>query len=132
MKETTYKTHQKILGAMLIAYSVMAIIAGVSLLVAIDFIKLFIFEDNIIGFVTVFSRIVGFTMLGVSIPGCIAGAGMIMEKGWAKTFSLIMGLFYLWFFPIGTILGAYAIWFSAQHEIKDKQPVMASDLIKNN
>jgi hypothetical protein len=132
MKETTYKTHQKILGAMLIAYSVMAIIGAVSLLVAIDFIKVFVFEDDIINFVTAFSRIIGIILLVVSIPGIIAGAGMLMEKNWAKTFSLIMGLFFLWFFPFGTILGAYAIWFSAQHVIRDKMPVMATDLIKHN
>ena len=132
MKETTYKTHQKILGAILIAYSVMIIIGAVSLLVAMDFIKMFIDDDYVINLVTVFSKIFGIVMLVVSIPGIIAGAGMLREKGWAKTLSLIMGILFLLCFPIGTIIGIYAIWFNAQEVIKDKLPVLATDLIKHN
>ena len=131
MKETTYKTHQKILGAILIGYSFMVIIGAISLFVAMNFVKMFVEEDNVVNLVTVFSKIFGFVMLAVSVPGIIAGAGMLSEKEWAKTMSLIMGILFLISFPIGTIIGIYAIWFSAQQVIKDKLPVMATDLLKH-
>ena len=131
MKETTYKTHQKILGAMLVAYSAMNIFAAVSVIISLGFVRIFIDEPELIGMITLFSQLISAIMLVVSIPALAAGIGMIREKEWSKALALIVGVVYLLFIPIGTVIGIYSIWLSSQQIYKEKEPLYATDLVKN-
>ena len=45
-----------------------------------------------------------------SIPGIIAGAGLLRYQSWARILAIILALLNLPGFPIGTLLGIYAIW----------------------
>ena len=132
MKEYTYKTHQKILGAILIAYSAMNIFGAVTVLTAFSFIITFVHEPDIIPFMAVMSRIIGISLLVVSLLALIGGIGMLTEKEWSKNLSLIAGILYLIFIPVGTIIGIYAIWFNSQRIIHEKDPVYATDLVKHS
>jgi len=130
MRENTYHTHQKIIGALYVAYGALNFTAAVALLASINVVNIFVDEIEVIQLVTVFSRLIGSALLIVSIPAIIAGIGFLQEKDWAKVLSLIVGIIFLLFFPIGTIIGIYAIWLNAQTVIKDKEPRYATDLIK--
>lgn len=46
----------------------------------------------------------------LSVPGIIAGAGLLKFKQWARILALILGLLNLPSFPVGTALGIYTIW----------------------
>ncbi|HRG09986.1 MAG TPA: hypothetical protein PLJ08_15530 [Cyclobacteriaceae bacterium] len=50
-----------------------------------------------------------------AIPGIIAGAGLLNHKKWALTLALILGIFKLFSFPIGTAIGIYTIWVYAEN-----------------
>jgi hypothetical protein len=132
MRENTFRTHQKILGALLVAYGALNFTGGVALLASINVVNIFVDEIEIIQLVTVFSRFIGGALLVTSIPAIVAGIGFLQEKDWAKILGLIVGIIYLLFFPIGTIIGIYAIWVNAQTVIKEKEPRYAADLIKEN
>ena len=130
MRENTYKTHQKILGAILIAYGAINFTGGIALLAALNIVEIFVHEDEVIQLVAIFSRLIGGILLILSIPAIIAGIGYIHEKDWSKSLGLVVGIVYLLLFPIGTIIGIYSIWLNAQDIIKDKEPVFAEDLVK--
>ena len=50
------------------------------------------------------------------LPTLIAGIGLLVRRTWALIFSLIMGCLKLISFPIGTIIGIYAIWVFAEDQ----------------
>jgi hypothetical protein len=131
MKENTYKTHQKILGAMIIAYSIMNIFGAVAVLAAFNFLYAFVDEPDLMPFFAFLGKLVGISLLVVSVPAIIGGIGLLKEKEWAKNITLIAGIIYLIFIPIGTVIGIYSVWFSSQHIIKEKGPVYATDLVKH-
>ncbi|MBN8577224.1 MAG: hypothetical protein KF775_18995 [Cyclobacteriaceae bacterium] len=61
---------------------------------------------------------IGTLALGViiifSIPSLIAGIGLLNQQRWALTLALILGIFKLFSFPIGTAIGVYTIWVYAE------------------
>jgi Na+-driven multidrug efflux pump len=131
MRENTYKTHQKILGAIFIAYGVINLIGGITLLATLNIVNIFVDEPEVIQIVAIFSRLLGGILVATSIPAIIAGIGYLQERKWSKNIGLVIGIIYLLFIPIGTVIGIYSIWLSSQPVIKEKQPVYATDLLKN-
>jgi len=53
--------------------------------------------------------ILGFILLPVSILSIIGGIAVLREKAWGLTLILVMGILFLVFWPVGTIVGIYAI-----------------------
>ena len=58
--------------------------------------------------------ILGFSISGflllISLPGLIAGAGLLRFKSWSRILALIVAAFNLLTFPFGTALAIYAFW----------------------
>jgi hypothetical protein len=130
MRENTYKTHQKILGAIFIAYGVINLLGGIALLATLNVVNLFVDEPEVIQVVAVFSRLLGGILVATSIPAIVTGIGSLQEKKWSKNLGLVVGIIYLLFIPIGTVIGIYTIWLNSQTVIREKQPVYATDLVK--
>ena len=49
-------------------------------------------------------------LLVVSLPGLIAGFGLLAYKPWARILAIVIAAINLINIPIGTILGIYALW----------------------
>lgn len=45
----------------------------------------------------------------VSIPGLIAGAGMLARQSWGRVLGIVVSVLTLLNFPIGTLIGGYAL-----------------------
>jgi hypothetical protein len=52
----------------------------------------------------------------LSLPGILAGIGLFKRKEWARILTLIISVFNLFSFPLGTALGVYSIWALVQPE----------------
>ena len=50
-----------------------------------------------------------FIML-LSLPGVIAGLGLLSFQPWARVLGIILGVLNLFNFPIGTVFGIYALY----------------------
>jgi hypothetical protein len=59
--------------------------------------------------------VAGFIAL-VSLPGLIAGIGLLQRKPWSRIVALVVGFLNLINIPIGTAIGGYAIWVLLQDE----------------
>ena len=57
----------------------------------------------------------GFTLL-VPIPSIIAGIGLINRKSWARKLGIVMSVCFVFFFPVGTVLGIISIVLIATEE----------------
>jgi len=46
----------------------------------------------------------------ISIPGIVAGIGLLKFKSWARILALVLSIIYLLEVPLGTALGIYGLW----------------------
>ena len=49
-------------------------------------------------------------LLAVSLPGLIAGVGLLKFKPWARILGIVLSAINLINIPIGTIFGGYGLW----------------------
>lgn len=59
---------------------------------------------------TIVAFSVGGFMLLFAVPGFLTGWGLLKRKSWARILAIVMGFLNLLNFPLGTIMGVYAIW----------------------
>ena len=62
-------------------------------------------------------------MLVVSLPSILAGWGLLKRKSWARILTIILAVLSLPGFPVGTLVGAYALWVMLN---KDTAPLFQS------
>ncbi len=60
--------------------------------------------------------IAGVWMLAFAVPSIVAGIGLLKMKSWARILTLILGVFALFSFPIGTLIAIYTFWVLLQPE----------------
>ena len=48
-------------------------------------------------------------LIAISLPGIIAGLGLLKYRPWARILAIIVGALHLLSFPFGTALGVYAL-----------------------
>lgn len=103
-------THIKVLGWLHLIFGVFGL-----------FTALAVFGGTMLGsmFAGSISGMVGMGLLGsfaavfvalLSIPGLIAGYGLLKLRPWARILTIVLAIFELIHFPFGTALGVYALW----------------------
>jgi len=116
MDLSTLDKHRVILGWCFIAVGAFGVLMGLLALVTIAGGG-WISQDPEAMRVT---RIVGWAVavfIAVfSLPGIIAGFGLLKRRYWGKVLALIIGLLNVANFPLGTALCAYAVWFWLQSD----------------
>jgi hypothetical protein len=59
-------------------------------------------------------RILSFVAIGVTVlttlPALIGGIGLLKKQPWARILLLVVAVFDLFSFPIGTVIGVYTLW----------------------
>jgi hypothetical protein len=103
-------THIKVLGWLHIIYGLFGLLGAVAVFAATTFGSLF--SGSLTG---MFGGLLGGTIAAVvlglmSIPGIIAGWGLLARRPWARIVIIILSIFALIRFPLGTIVGVYGLW----------------------
>lgn len=63
------------------------------------------------GLIFVFLITFSITMILTSLPGILAGVGLLRHAGWGRILTIILSILYIPFhIPLGTILGIYSLW----------------------
>jgi hypothetical protein len=60
--------------------------------------------------------LIALCFLVIGLPAVIAGFGLLARKGWARPLTLVIAVFNLLAFPLGTVLGIYQFWVLAMNE----------------
>jgi hypothetical protein len=110
-------THVKVLGVLHIVISACGVFLGLFL------ILVFGSAGGIVGAAAdpdeaaIAIPIIGLTGIGLvsfillaSIPGLIAGWGLLKFRPWARILGIVVSIFALLAIPIGTIVGIYGLW----------------------
>jgi len=69
-------------------------------------------------------------LLAVSLPGIIAGVGLLRFRPWARIVTIVLSALNLMNFPLGTLVGAYGLWvmLSAETEPLFRRPAPPTSL----
>src|SRR5438552_18943906 len=110
-------THVKVLGAAFIALSAISLFAALFLALAVGTASAIVgsaadahdaaLAIPIIGIAG--TALVVFLVI-VSLPGLIAGIGLLKFRPWARILGIVVALLSLIHIPFGTIVGIYGLW----------------------
>jgi hypothetical protein len=107
-------SHVKLLGILHIVFGAIGLVIGLGVLLLFGGLAGLAgaHSDNflavpILGVIGVF---VFGLMLVLSLPGLIAGFGLISMRPWARVLGIVLSAIELLHFPFGTLLGIYGLW----------------------
>lgn len=109
--------HVKILGILHIVFGAMGVLGAVTVLLIFGGISAVVgvgaHSTDSLAAVPIIGAIGGFIfilVLALSLPGLIAGIGLLQLRPWARMLTLILSAFDLLSVPFGTALGIYGFW----------------------
>ena len=108
-------THVKVLAILYIVFGVLGTLLGLGFMALLSFIGLAGAASDpdawmampILG---ITGAALGVFLLILSLPGIIAGIGLLKYRPWARILTIVLSALNLMNFPIGTILGIYGLW----------------------
>jgi hypothetical protein len=74
------------------------------------------FPFSMIHFAGFLSAIAGMTTIALGAGVAAAGAGLLQYKPWARVLAIIMSIFLIFKFPVGTAIAIYAFWVLFSHD----------------
>jgi len=111
--------HIQVLGILHIIYSAFGIVIGALVFILFFGIGTFVGSipdvpppagEGVLAILMVIGLVIASLVFLFSVPGFIAGLGLLNRKEWARILALIVGFFDLLHVPLGTALGVYTIW----------------------
>ena len=108
-------THVKVLAFLFIIFGILGTLVGLGLMALLSVIGVAGAASDPDAWVAI--PILGFTgaalgafILILSLPGIIAGIGLLKFRPWARILTIVLSALNLMNFPFGTIIGIYGLW----------------------
>lgn len=110
------QTHVKVLGVLMLVLSALGLLTalGVGAMFGIGAMATVASGD---GDAALAAPIIGITgtvvtafLVIISLPGLIAGWGLLSYKNWARIVAIVLCVLHLFNFPFGTAMGIYGLW----------------------
>jgi hypothetical protein len=108
--------HINVVAALQIGLSIFGIVIGIIILVVLSLLGGFVDDKDASFILHLVGGIVSFFLFLLSVPGIIAGIGLLGKKEWARILTLVLSVMNLMNVPVGTAVGAYSIWVLVQEE----------------
>jgi hypothetical protein len=110
------KQHVTVVAALRIGLSVLGLVAAGFVFVVLVGGGLISGDREAIRITGFLGTAVGAFLAILSVPGILAGIGLLRRWSWARWLTLILAVFDLVNVPIGTLFGVYTIWVLLQDE----------------
>src|SRR5215210_7992836 len=111
------QTHVKVLAVLLIVFSALGILCALAIVVIFGGAAGIVGASADAGDAAVALPMIGIVgtgvaifLLALSLPGLVAGFGLINRKSWARILGIVLCAINLINFPMGTVFGAYGLW----------------------
>ncbi len=119
INEQDLHMHVQILGWLRIVGAALTAVIGILLLIFLAGIGVFSSaasgEAAPFWVLTLVALFVGGLMVVLALPALLAGVGLLRRKEWGRILALIVGVFDLFNFPLGTLLAAYTFYVLLQN-----------------
>lgn len=107
MDQAQLRQHVTILGWLHIAAAGLAILVGAFLFLLFGGIGLAQHDRDAQAFLPLIGFLVAIFLFLVSLPGLLAGYGLLQRKRWGRILAIVAGALHLASIPVGTALGIY-------------------------
>lgn len=118
MRLETLERHNKVVGWLYIALSVVNVLiaAGVFLVLVVPGLFVARGEPEAGQALVVLGMVLSAFLMLLAVPGLVGGIGLLQHQRWARVVVTVLGILNLFNFPLGTALGIYTLWFVLQSE----------------
>jgi hypothetical protein len=113
------EVHVAIIGWLQIVNSLLSIVAGAFVVALLLGVGVAVEDDVALRIMAVTGFAVGGLLLILSLPGLVAGIGLLRRASWARIMAQVLAVFELVLFPVGTLLGTYTIFILSQRAAAD-------------
>ena len=114
------KGHIRLVGILHIVMTILNVLVASAALALYAFgasaLGLAVGQESAQGGGIVFGILAGLGLIGgvilllPSLPGFLGGYGLLRSRPWARWLVAVVSVIYLFYFPLGTLLGAYSLW----------------------
>ena len=104
------KKHIELLGILYLIYSGFTILVAAFCFIGLTGIGWITQDATALSVLGTIGFVLGVLLTAFSIPGIIAGIGLLKMKSWARILAIIVGCLNLIHIPFGTALGIYTLW----------------------
>jgi hypothetical protein len=108
------ETHITVVGWLQIVNGLLGILWGVFIAALILGVGTAIGQAVVLRIMAVTATALGGLLFVLSVPGAVAGIGLLNRSQWARVMALVLAVFEIVLFPIGTLLGGYTIFVLSQ------------------
>lgn len=102
--------HVPVVGWVLMIGHALFLLIGVFVFVLLTGIGTATRDPETMFILSVVGTSVALLLCGLALPGLLAGYGLLRRKSWARVLALVVAVLGLFNVPVGTLIGAYAIW----------------------
>lgn len=109
-------THVKVLGVLFLVLSGFGLFAALVVTIGIGGAAGIVASAddadavNALPFIGLAGSLAVITLLATSLPGLVAGIGLLKFRSWARILGIVLCAICVLGFPIGTIFGIYGLW----------------------
>jgi len=110
LTEQQMRVHIPIVAWLLIASSALFLLIACFVFVLLVGIGMAVGEADAARVLTIVATFAGGLLAVLALPGVAAGIGLLTHQKWARILAIVVAVLGLLNFPIGTLIGVYAIW----------------------
>ncbi len=110
LDERQLQTHVPVVAWLLIVSNALFAVIGGFVLVLLAGIGVAVQEAQAGWILATVGVAVGLFLTALAIPGILAGIGLLGRRQWGRILAIVVAILGLANFPIGTVIGAYALW----------------------
>jgi len=103
-------SHVTILGVLYIALGCLGLLGGFFVFTILTGSGLLSGDSDAFFITTGIGTVLALIAVILSVPGIIAGFGLLKKYSWARILALVLGCLNLVNIPFGTVLGIYTLW----------------------
>jgi hypothetical protein len=109
INEQSLQLHVTVLGWLYIIGHAFFAIIGAFVFILLTGIGVATGDNQATLILSVVGTTVGVLLISLSVPGVIAGIGLLARKAWARYLAIVVAILGLVNFPIGTVIGVYTL-----------------------
>jgi hypothetical protein len=110
MTPSSFENHVTVLGWINIALSAIFLFIGLFAFFFLTGIGLTVDDAEATRILTFVAFAGSAFFVALSIPGFLAGYGLLKKKTWGRVLAIVVAVLDLFNIPIGTAIGIYALW----------------------
>jgi hypothetical protein len=119
LSRTDLETHTTVVGWLQIVHCSLGIVWGIFSAAVLLGVGAATNEAMVFRIMAVTAAAFGGLMFVLSAPGIVAGIGLLRRARWSRIMALVLAVFELTLFPIGTLLGAYTLFVLSQRAVPE-------------